>query len=197
MARAGPWSPRWQHPRVQLAAAQAASAVGAIFIHPRANLGNRKDLVASRLVLQTHLRAALAHRIRLAALQRIKLGLIKQRPAVAGVPGLSPRLRPLARRCDRLGLPGPSDDGGLDELLESSLTGCSSHFSGTRSSALIAWHSGKDCGNCACAESGDSPLAAFIGCEGIARSSVIKSSTYNALFMLRAPPPQGRSRAGW
>ena len=42
------------------------------------------------LVVQLHLRAALAHRIRLAVLQRIKLGLIEQRPAVAGVPGLRP-----------------------------------------------------------------------------------------------------------
>ena len=75
-------------------AAQAAPAVHAIFIHPRSNLGNLKDLVASRLVVQLHLRAARAHRIRLAVLQRIKLSLIDQRPAVAGVPGLSPALAP-------------------------------------------------------------------------------------------------------
>ena len=114
---------------------------------------------------QLHLRAALAHRNRLAVLQRIKHGLIKQRPAVADVPGLRPRLRPLARRSNRLGLPGPSDDGGLGELLESSLTRYSSNLSRTRSSALIAWHSGKDCGNCACAKSGDSPVAACFGSE--------------------------------
>ena len=94
-ARGPSWplgTPAGNTPRVQLAAAQAAPAVHAIFIHPRSNLGNLKDLVASRLVVQRHWRAALAHRIRLAVLQRIKLGLIEQRPAVAGVPGLRPAL---------------------------------------------------------------------------------------------------------
>ena len=37
-------------------------------------------------------------------------------------PGWAPRLRSLARRCTRLPRPGPSDDGGLDELLELRLT---------------------------------------------------------------------------
>ena len=51
-----------------------------------------KDLVASRLVVQRHWRTALAPRIRLAVLDLINLGLIQQRPAVAGMPGLGPVL---------------------------------------------------------------------------------------------------------
>src|SRR5574340_527255 len=64
-----------------------------------------------------------------------------------GWPFCAPRLRALALRCARLPRPGPSEDGGLDELRESSarrssrmMTLSRSEASSPASASITAWH---------------------------------------------------------
>ena len=56
-------------------------------------------------------------------------------------PGWAPRFRPLARRWARVGRAGPSDDGGLEEVCESSLTRSSSACTRCSNCSITTWHS--------------------------------------------------------
>jgi hypothetical protein len=59
--------------------------------------------------------------------------------------------------------PGPFDDGGFDELLESKLTRSSSNLTRSSNCAMTACHSATVCGSCAIATSGDWEPAATVG----------------------------------
>ena len=60
----------------------------------------------------------------------------------SGFPGRTLHLRPLGRHCARLGLPGPFEDGGMDELLEYRLTRYPSNIARSINSGMTTRHRG-------------------------------------------------------
>ena len=161
-----------QQPCMRLAAACTAAAVEAVFADLRAHRRDLEDLMALRLEGQLDLAATFTNRLGLAVHKAAYLGFVEHGPLWSLCPGGAPRLGSLARRCTRLSLPGPFEDGGLEALLESRLTRSSSRFTRSINRAITAWHSGTVCGSCASPASAGSTGTTLVGltCTGKAPS---------------------------
>ena len=130
-----------------LAARRAAPAVQAVLADLRTHHGNIKNLMTHGFACEHHRGVALVDLRGGAVDDPVDLGFVHQRAVTAGVTFCAPRLRGLARRCARLGLPGPSEDGGLDDVLEFSVTrscsqaiSCCCSATNCTSVSITSWH---------------------------------------------------------